>query len=168
MRLEELKKGFWGYQKDAVFQYIVQQEGIFTQKLAEKDAQLERIDRQAQDHIRELEQENRELKEELSRLREQQDQISQAILDARASAEALKAETRAQEESAQEESAQEKIRQALGQDLAELASYRERVTDLRKAIRTAIEGLDQQAEKMEQQAEKLYAAAPKGNLTLFQ
>ena len=163
MRLEELKKSFWGYQKDAVFQYIIQQEGIFTQKLAEKDAQLERIDRQAQDHIRELEQENRELKEELSRLREQQDQISQAILDARASAEALKAETRAQEESAQE-----KIRQALGQDLAELASYRERVTDLRKAIRTAIEGLDQQAEKMEQQAEKLYEAAPKGNLTLFQ
>ena len=163
MRLEELKRGFWGYQKDAVFQYIIQQEGIFTQKLAEKDAQLERIDRQAQDHIRELEQENRELKEELSRLREQQDQISQAILDARASAEALKAETRAQEESAQE-----KIRQALGQDLAELASYRERVTDLRKAIRTAIEGLDQQAEKMEQQAEKLYEAAPKGNLTLFQ
>ena len=163
MRLEELKKGFWGYQKDAVFQYIIQQEEIFTQKLAEKDAQLERIDRQAQDHIRELEQENRALKEELSRLREQQDQISQAILDARASAEALKAETRAQEESAQE-----KIRQALGQDLAELASYRERVTDLRKAIRTAIEGLDQQAEKMEQQAEKLYEAAPKGNLTLFQ
>ena len=163
MRLEELKKGFWGYQKDAVFQYIIQHEGIFTQKLAEKDAQLERIDRQAQDHIRELEQENRELKEELSRLREQQDQISQAILDARASAEALKAETRAQEESAQE-----KIRHALGQDLAELASYLELVTDLRKAIRTAIEGLDQQAEKMEQQAEKLYEAAPKGNLTLFQ
>ena len=163
MRLEELKKGFWGYQKDAVFQYITQQEEIFTQKLAEKDALLERTDRQAQARIRELEQENRTLKEELARLREQQDQISQAILDARASAEALKAETRAQEESARE-----KLRQALEQDLAELASYRDRVTDLRKAIRTTLEGLEQQAEKIEQQAEELYETAPKGNLTLFQ
>lgn len=163
MRLEELKKGFWGYQKDAVFQYITQQEDTFAQKLAEKDAQLERTDRQAQDRIRELEQENRTLKGELSCLREQQDQISQAILDARASAETLKAETRAQEESARE-----KIRQALEHDLAELARYRERTADLRKAVQAAMEGLEQQAEKMEQQAEELYEAAPKGNLTLFQ
>lgn len=163
MRLEELKQGFWGYQKDAVFQYITQQEEAFTQKMTEKDALLERTDRQAQARIRELEQENRTLKEELARLREQQDQISQAILDARASAEALKAETRAQEESARE-----KLRQALEQDLAELASYRDRVTDLRKAIRTTLEGLEQQAEKIEQQAEELYETAPKGNLTLFQ
>lgn len=163
MRLEELKKGFWGYQKDAVFQYITQQEEIFTQKLAEKDAQLERAEQQTQDRIRELEQENRTLKEELSRLREQQDQISKAILDARASAEALKAET-----CAQEEAAREKIRQALEHDLAELARYREKAADLRKAVQAAMEGLEQQTEKMEQQAEELYEAAPKGNLTLFQ
>lgn len=163
MRLEELKKGFWGYQKDAVFQYITQQEEAFTQKMTEKDALLERTDRQAQANIRELEQENRTLKEELARLREQQDQISQAILDARASAEALKAETRAQEESARE-----KIRQALEQDLAELTRYREKAADLRKAVRAAMEGLEQQAEKMERETEELYEAAPKGNLTLFQ
>ena len=38
MRLEELKKGFWGYQKDAVFQYITQQEEAFAQKIEEKAA----------------------------------------------------------------------------------------------------------------------------------
>ena len=128
MRLEELKKGFWGYQKDAVFQYITQQEEAFTQKMTEKDALLERTDRHA-----------------------------------RASAEALKAETRAQEESARE-----KIRQALEQDLAELARYREKAADLRKAVQAAMEGLEQQAEKMERETEELYEAAPKGNLTLFQ
>ena len=95
MRLEELKKSFWGYQKDTVFRYITQQEEAFTQKLAEKDALRERMDQQAQSRIRELEEENRAMKEELGRLREQQDQISRAILDARASAEALKAESRA-------------------------------------------------------------------------
>ena len=116
MRLEELKKGLWGYRKDAVFQYIAQQEEQFTQKMTEKDAQMEQRSQQDRSHIQELEQENRTLKEELSRLRAQQDQISQAILDARSSAEALKAESRAQEETARET-----IRQALERDLAELA-----------------------------------------------
>ena len=97
MRLEELKKGLWGYQKDAVFQYISQQEEQFTQKMSEKDAQLDRMRQQDQARIQELEQENRALKEELTRLRAQQDQISQAILDARSSAEALRAESRAKE-----------------------------------------------------------------------
>ena len=163
MRLEELKKSFWGYQKDAVFRYITQQEEAFAQKIEEKDALLERADRQAQTRIRDLEQENRALKEELGRLRAQQDQISQAILDARASAEAMKAESRVQEEAARET-----VRLARERELAELASYRERVAELRKAIQTAMKGLEQQAEEMEQQAEELYEAAPAGNLTLFQ
>ena len=163
MRLEELKKSFWGYQKDAVFQYITQQEEAFTQKLAEKDALLERTDRQAQDRIQELEQENRALKRELEGLRKQQDQISRAILDARASAEALKAESRAQEEAAREE-----VRRALEGDLAELARYREEVADLRRAIQTAVKDLERQTEELEQRAEELYEAAPAGNLTLFQ
>ena len=132
MRLEELKKGLWGYKKDAVFQYISQQEEQFTQKMAEKDAQLEQTSRQDRARIQDLEQENRTLKEELARLRAQQDQISQAILDARSSAEILKAESRAQEEKARET-----VRQALEQDLAALENYRQQVMDLHRAIRTA-------------------------------
>ena len=163
MRLEELKKGLWGYKKDAVFQYISQQEEQFTQKMAEKDAQLEQTSRQDRARIQDLEQENRTLKEELARLRAQQDQISQAILDARSSAEILKAESRAQEETARET-----VRQALEQDLAALENYRQQVMDLHRAIRTAMKGLEQQVEEMEQQAEELHEAAPQENLTLFQ
>ena len=100
MRLEELKKGLWGYRKDAVFQYITQQEEQFTQKMAERDAQMEQTSQRDRSRIQELEQENRALKEELTRLRGQQDQISQAILDARSSADALMAESRAREEEA--------------------------------------------------------------------
>ena len=133
------------------------------QKMAERDAQLERMSRQDRSRIQELEQENRALKEELTRLRAQQDQISQAILDARSSAEILKAESRAQEEKARET-----VRQALEQDLAVLESYRQQVADLHRAIRTAMKGLEQQAEEMEQQAEELLEAAPQENLTLFQ
>ena len=163
MRLEELKKGLWGYRRDAVFQYISQQEEQFTQKMAEKDAQLEQTSRQDRTRIQDLEQENRTPKEELTRLRAQQDQISQAILDARASAETLKAESRAQEEKARET-----VRQALEQDLAVLEGYRQQVADLHRAIQTAMKGLEQQAEEMEQQADDLLESAPTGNLTLFQ
>ena len=52
-----------------------------------------RAGQQAQARIRDLEEENRALKEEVRQLRGQQDQIARAILDARASAEALRAET---------------------------------------------------------------------------
>ena len=160
MRLESLKKGFWGYKRDAVFQYITEQEELFSQKMAEKDAQLDRAGQQAQARIQELEQENRGLREELTR---QQDQISQAILDARSSAEALKAESRAREEAARET-----VRQALDRELLELARYREKVAALRETIQSTLTGLEQHAEELEQQAEELYEAAPTGNLTLFQ
>ena len=103
MRLEEVKRGLWGYQRDAVFRYIAGQEEAFGQKLAEKDAQMMRAGQQAQARIRDLEEENRALKEEMRQLRGQQDQIARAILDARASAEALRAETVAQEAAARAE-----------------------------------------------------------------
>ena len=60
------------------------------------------------------------------------------------------------------------LRQALEQDMAELAGYRERVEELRRAIQETMAGLEQQAEEMEQQVEELYEAVPAGNLTLFQ
>ena len=163
MRLEELKKGLWGYQKDAVFQYIAQQEELFAQKLTEKDALLEQTTRQDTARIQQLEQENRALREELERLRGMQDQISQAILDARSSAQALKAESQAERTRASET-----VRQALEQDLAELADYRGQIDALRQAIQTAMKGLEQQTEDMQQQLDELYEAAPTGNLTLFQ
>ena len=83
MRIEELKKGFWGFQKDGVFRFIAQQEEAFAQKLAEKDAQMERRSQQDQERIQRLEEENRQLQAELERFQKQQDLIAQAILDAR-------------------------------------------------------------------------------------
>ncbi len=163
MRLEELKQGLWGYKKDAVFQYISQLEDAFSQKMTERDAQVERIIQQDQARIRDLEQENRMLKEDLARLKDRKEQISQAILDARSSAEKLRAESLAQEEAARET-----IRKTLERELAELSVYREKVAALREVIKTAMAGLEQEAEEMERQVEELYEAAPAGDLTLFQ
>ena len=163
MRLEELNQGLWGCKKDAVFQYISQLEDAFSQKMTERDAQVERIIQQDQARIRDLEQENRMLKEDLARLKDRKEQISQAILDARSSAEELRAESLAQEEAARET-----IRKTLERELAELSVYREKVAALREVIKTAMAGLEQEAEEMERQVEELYEAAPAGDLTLFQ
>ena len=163
MRLEELKQGLWGYKKDAVFQYISQLEDAFSQKMTERDAQVERIIQQDQARIRDLEQAARMLEEDLAPLKDRKEQISQAILDARSSAEVLRAESLAQEEAARET-----IRKTLERELAELSVYREKVAALREVIKTAMAGLEQEAEEMERQVEELYEAAPAGDLTLFQ
>ena len=162
MKLEEMKQGLWGYKKDHVFLYIATQEEAFSQKLLEKDAQMERMDQQAQTRIRELEEENSRLREEVSRIRGQYDQISTAILDARASAEALKAETQVQEEAARQT-----LRQALEQDLSLLDGYRANIKKLRESICATLEELNAQTHQLEQQAASLSEAAPTGNLALF-
>lgn len=162
MKLEEMKQGLWGYKKDHVFLYIATQEEAFSQKLLEKDAQMERMDQQAQTRIRELEEENSRLREEVSRIRGQYDQISTAILDARASAEALKAETQVQEEAARQT-----LRQALEQDLSLLDGYRPNIKKLRESICATLEELNAQTHQLEQQAASLSEAAPTGNLALF-
>ena len=57
MRLEELKKGFWGYRKEPVFQYLTQIEDACARKLREREEQMEALRRQSQERIQALEQE---------------------------------------------------------------------------------------------------------------
>ena len=117
MRFEELKKGFWGYQKESVLRYIAAQEESFSQRLLEKDDHAKQAVLQSQARIQELEQEVRELREELAQLRRHQDQIPNALLDARASAQALRDQA-----NAQEQIARENLRRALEADLSELSN----------------------------------------------
>ena len=51
MRIEELKKGLWGYKKESIFQYIAEQEETFSKKLLEKNTQLEQLSQQYQTRI---------------------------------------------------------------------------------------------------------------------
>ena len=99
----------------------------------------------------------------MEKLRAQQDHISQAILDARASAERLRAESQAQEEAAREQ-----VRRTLEKELGELREYQERIAALREAIRQTLEDLERQAETLERETRELAAASPAANLSLFQ
>ena len=159
MRLEELRKGLWGYRRDDVFKFITEMEDEAAKKLAEQGEAASEAENRAIRRAQELEKENRALRSEVDRLRAQQEQISMAILDARASAEALKAETRAQEEAA---------RAAVEEELAELRRYAGKLAALREAIRSTLEDLDRDVEEAELQVEAAAAASPAANLTLFE
>lgn len=163
MHLEQLKKGLWGYRKDSVFQYIASQEEVFSQKLLEKDAQAEGAARQYQERIQALEEENRKLRQDLEEYRQKCDMISDALLDARSCAAQMKEESRALESEAQE-----RIRQALEQELEQVAQYKEKVAALRCNIQATLAALDYKAAELEEQAQQLSDASPDGNLSLFQ
>ena len=51
MQLDELKKGFWGYQKEGVFQYITAREEEFSRRLLEKEAQADQALQRAQTRV---------------------------------------------------------------------------------------------------------------------
>ena len=163
MRLEELRKGLWGYRRDDVFKFITEMEDEAAKKLAEQGEAASEAENRAIRRAQELEKENRALRSEVDRLRAQQEQISMAILDARASAEALKAETRAQEEAARAA-----VRGTMEEELAELRRYAGKLAALREGIRRTLEGLDRDVEEAEELVEAAAAASPAANLTLFE
>lgn len=163
MRLEELRKGLWGYRRDDVFKFITEMEDEAAKKLAEQGEAASEAENRAVRRAQELEKENRALRSEVDRLRAQQEQISMAILDARASAEALKAETRAQEEAARAA-----VRGTMEEELAELRRYAGKLAALRVAIRSTLEGLDRDVAEAEELVEAAAAASPAANLTLFE
>ena len=176
MQLDELKKGFWGYQKEGVFQYITAREEEFSRRLREKEAQADQALQRAQTRVQELEQEAvdawsrvraleqelQSLREERDALRKQQAMVADALLDARAYAGRLREESMAREEDARAQ-----LRCALDRDLAELSGYRNKISALRLALQSALEGFDRRSEELERQAEVLASASPSGLLTLL-
>ena len=158
MRLEDLKKGFWGYQKEAVLQYIAAQEEACSLRLLEKDEQATQASLKAQARIQELEAEVQRLRQELGELRRMRDQIPQVMLDAQALQDQM---------NAQAQVARDNLRQALDADLAQLARYREQIQALRQSLQEALEGMDRQAQQLQQQAQALEEESPEKDLQLF-
>ena len=69
MKLDELKKGLWGFQKASVYAYITMAEEEFSAKLAEKDSRHEASEEQYRSRIDALEQELHTVKEQLEQQR---------------------------------------------------------------------------------------------------
>ena len=162
MKLEELQKVFLVYKKDGVFRYISELENEYSKKLVEKDVKMSNIELEMKTRIQALEKENDDLRRELDELKGQQDNISMAILDARRSAEEMKERTRVQEEEARET-----IRKTLNDEMAELERYKNKLYELKKAIKGSLSGLEDQVEELESKVYEIESLSPGNDLTLF-
>ena len=163
MRIDEMKKGFWGYKKESVFQYIAEQEETYSHRLQEQTASAEQQLQQYRKRVDELEEELRRMQAELSQARKHQDMISDALLEAQACAERMKAETRSQELEARE-----KIQETLRAEMAALEQYQGKITELRNFLQEMLQVFQQAAADASQKAEQLASDSPAENLTLFQ
>lgn len=72
IRLDELKKGFWGYKEESVYRCIARLEEEASQELRRKEEQLHETEKQARKRIRELEQALQKLQAENAVLLEKQ------------------------------------------------------------------------------------------------
>ena len=99
MRLDELKKGLWGYKKEGVYRYIMNLEEESSQKLAEKDEKMAQQEAQAQSRIGELERTVEALREENTSLKANQSAVFATLLEAQRYAERLREESARREQS---------------------------------------------------------------------
>ena len=67
MRLDQLKRGLWGYKKDSVYHCIAQLEEEASEKLLKKDRELEELAAQTRKQLEELRQSSAQMLEEKSK-----------------------------------------------------------------------------------------------------
>ena len=127
MRLDELKKGLWGYKKEGVYRYIMNLEEESSQKLAEKDEKMAQQEAQAQSRIGEL---------------ERSPILLATLLEAQRYAERLREESARREQKAQEE-----LKTKICRQTQMLERYSDRVRQLREVLRDMLVEFDGKAEQ---------------------
>jgi len=150
--MDELKRGFWGYQRDSVCRYIVLLEEEASKRVAERDARLDRLEQEHKRQVAGLEAVLTALREENQTLRENQEQVFSTMLEARRYADQLKADSARQARQAQEE-----LSAAVQRENQRLGGYARQVQQLRSVIQGMLEELDGKAEDVEKAMERLQA-----------
>ena len=164
MKLEELKTGLFGYQKNSVYRLVTSMEEIFSAKLMEKDAQNAKAMEEAQAKIATLEEELRTLRSEYLTQCNQQSLISNTLIEAQAYAQKLRNETQQQEEHLRRQ-----LQDQAKQQKKLLEKYTDQILQLRASFQALLQTMDTQAGELEQQAKNLSTTAPvlSSNLSLF-
>ena len=162
MKLDELKKSWFGYEKAGVYQYIAELEETCAAKLAQQEEQAKQAEESYQTRIRQLEEELRQLRQKYEQQQEQSLMISAVLMDAKRYAAQLRQD--AQDQDAQE---RQQMEREYAQARQEIDRCRQQADRLRDIFRTLLEEMDRQAEEYALQAE-----APElpdeGNMALFQ
>ena len=155
MRMDELKKGFWGYKKEGVYRCIVALEEESSQKLAEKEARLVQLEAQSQSRIAELERTLEALREENVSLKANQAAVFSTLLEAQRHAERLR-----EESSRREQRAQEELRLQVQRQTQKLDTYAAKVQQLRDMLHDMLADFDGRAEEAVQALAALQEQAP--------
>ena len=163
MKLEDLKKGFWGYKKESVYRYISAMEEEFSGRLLEKDAQMAQNTEQLQKKIKDLEEEIQRLRQENADKLKGHLMISDTLLDAQEYASFMKKESQKQEQEAQR-----KIKEKAGEQMKELEKYSRKLSQLRDLFQDMLKSMDINAKQMEESAENLRSELSVVNMSLFQ
>ena len=159
MRLDELKKSFWGYKKESVHRYISQLEDDASEKLMKKDAQMEQAAEQAKKRIAALEDDLRMARSEIESLRREQTNIAETMLEAQRYVQQIKSQV-----SAFEQEARAKIQSDLDKQQMELEEYSAMTGDLKQRLQALLQETMEKAEEMQLDIEELKKKSPASRL----
>lgn len=163
MELDKLQKGFFGYKKASVYEYLVSLEEEFSVKLMEKDQQMKKNEEQFLSRIGQMEEELKELRKKYDSQYKEQSMIADTLVEAKRFAEQMKKESTVKEEEARaqfEEQLQEKYQ--------ELKQYQGQITQIRNVLYKVLQEMDEQMQKMEQEIVATKEECPGRNMTLFE
>ena len=155
MQISELKKGFWGYRKEDVYQYISTLNEEFSKKLLEKDEKTEGLLQSLQAKNAALEQELVTLKQENEKYEKMYFAVSDSIINAQSYAVQLKNETKEKEQALREQLEAEITSQHL-----KLESYVEQIKSLRAHLKCVLEDMDTGLQSSQIWAKKLAGTNP--------
>ncbi len=162
MRLDELKKGFWGYKKESVYQYIAAMEDEAARKLVQQQEQAEKEADKAQKRICELEEALKIFREENKALYQDQIHISETLMEAQKYSRKMNEETARRAEEANKE-----METAFQVHRDRLEEYGKKVGKLGRVLRELLEDMEAETEHMEEEIGKVKEQAPAHGLAVF-
>lgn len=163
MNLDQLRRGFFGYQKADVYQYISSLEEEFSAKLMEKDEENKKIEEQYKERVIQMEQELKEARQKLGNMMNEQMMIGAALMEAKRYSEQLKKEAESDKEKARAE-----LEEQVEQSRNELERYRKQIASVRDTFENMLKNMDEKAEKLEIKVEELKEDYPGRNMSLFE
>lgn len=163
MKLDQLKKGFWGYKNASVYEYINMMEEEFSEKLAEKVTEQKKQEEEYRTQITSLEEELSRVRKELEEQKQEQMNVAAALMEAVRYKDELQQE--AQEKMQEERAAWEK---KLEEGAKELNGYQKQIAKVREMVQGLLQSMDAKSEEVEMQIQTVKAACPRHNMTLFE
>lgn len=159
MRLSEIKKGFWGYKKEGISQYIAELEAEVRAKLQEKDEEIRRTEEAAKARTTELEEALRAVRKENEALRAEQASIADALIQAQKYAEQIRKEA-----DEFEREAYARVQAGVDRQRQELEEYAKAADVLKEQLHVLLKDTLGKTEDIQRELNILHDKGPESNL----